>query len=209
MRLPFLGSYTQTQGFGTNPQIYARFGLKGHNGLDYGLPCGTAVVAPISGRVSLGFDAGGYGNYVLITGGGLEAVLAHLSSVAVNQGVNVSEGQLIGRSGTTGFSSGCHLHWGVRPIPSNLNNGFRGYEDPTKYLTNQEGQVTPDQLKQVLDAITESTRQLAQFIGDDRREQLQNFQKSTEQLTVATKQLAQFIGDARREIAELKQIINK
>lgn len=110
----------------------------GHNGIDYGLPCGTPVVAPISGTISYFNDPSGYGNAVFIRGNGLEVVLGHLSRVDVKSG-NVSEGQPIGVSGTTGNSTGCHLHFGVRPYPGyNGSNGFYGYVDPQPYLNKGE-----------------------------------------------------------------------
>ena len=49
MRKPFNGNFPQTQGFGENPATYAKFKLNGHNGLDFGLPSGTPVIAPASG----------------------------------------------------------------------------------------------------------------------------------------------------------------
>jgi len=140
MRLPFNGSYKTTQSFndGCCRASYARFGMTGHNGIDYGLPCGTPIVSPINGSVYYFWDPQGYGNAVYIRGEGVEVVLAHLSQVDVRSG-NVSAGQYIGKSGTTGNSSGCHLHFGVRTYPSyNVRNGFFGYVDPNQYL-NQGG----------------------------------------------------------------------
>lgn len=134
MRYPFNGSFPVTQGFGVNPGVYAKFGLKGHNGLDFGLPSGTPVVAAHSGQMVTGFDAAGYGNYVFITGGGWESVYGHLQRFARPSGATVSEGEVIGFSNNTGFSSGPHLHFGVRPIPFDRGNGYAGYIDPTNML---------------------------------------------------------------------------
>lgn len=137
MRLPYNNNYGITQKFNDAccRQAYAKFGMIGHNGIDYGLPCGTPVVAPISGNISYFWDPGGYGNAVFIRGEGVEVVLAHLSSVSRKSG-NVSEGEQIGISGTTGNSTGCHLHFGVRPYPGyNSGNGFYGYVDPQPYLS--------------------------------------------------------------------------
>lgn len=144
MRLPYNGNYGTTQGFNDAccRGAYAKFGMIGHNGIDYGLPCGTEIVAPISGSVSYFWDPGGYGNAVFIRGEGVEVVLAHLQNVYVSSG-NVSAGQVIGRSGTTGNSTGCHLHFGVRPYPGyNSGNGFFGYVDPQPYL-NKGGENMP------------------------------------------------------------------
>lgn len=141
MRLPFNGSYPITQIFNDSccRAAYKRFGMTGHNGIDYGLPCGTDVVSPINGSVYYFWDPNGYGNAVFIRGEGVEVVLGHLSSVDVRSG-NVSAGQRIGRSGTTGNSTGCHLHFGVRKYPGyNNSNGFFGYDDPNQYLGGSGG----------------------------------------------------------------------
>lgn len=142
MRYPFNGTYKQTQGFGSNPAAYARFGLKGHNGLDFGTPTGTPIVAPISGKVTqAGFDAGGYGNYIKIENDKYGTVLAHLQSYSVKVGQQVSEGQQIGISDNTGNSTGPHLHWGVHPFPRNTGNGYNGYIDHTSLIGQTEGGV--------------------------------------------------------------------
>jgi murein DD-endopeptidase MepM/ murein hydrolase activator NlpD len=61
MRLPFNGNFPITQPFGVNPAAYAKFGMKGHNGIDYGLPSGTPVVAAISGTARVLSDPYGFG----------------------------------------------------------------------------------------------------------------------------------------------------
>lgn len=133
MRYPFLGAYPINQKF-NDPccrQTYVNaFGWVGHNGIDYGLPTNTPLVAAVSGKVFRGFEANGYGNYIFITGEGYETAYGHLNRIDVAMGITVSAGQQIGLSGNTGFSSGPHLHYGVRPIAYNRNNGFGGYVDP-------------------------------------------------------------------------------
>lgn len=207
MRLPFQGSYPVNQTF-NDPccrAVYQQaFGWSGHNGIDYDTPAWTPIVAAHSGMVYSGYEAGGYGNFVFITGE-VESVYGHLARVTKTSGF-VNEGEVIGYSGNTGFSSGPHLHFGVRPVPYNRNNGFGGYIDPQPLFgLNQGNNVTPDQLAQVLNAITTATKQLAEFNADDRREQKQFFEQITAQITVATAQLAQFIGDARKEIEALRK----
>jgi murein DD-endopeptidase MepM/ murein hydrolase activator NlpD len=95
------------------------FGARGgfwHPGLDYGVPTGTAVGAAGRGCVvSAGWDAGGYGNLVVIQHRlGVTTYYAHLSSVAVKPGQCVTGRDLIGRAGSTGFSTGPHLHFEIR-----------------------------------------------------------------------------------------------
>ncbi len=89
-----------------------------HDGLDWGIPCRTPVYAAAPGEViRAGWRASGWGNQVVIDHGmhrGVDLVTTynHLSSI-VKWGGSVSRGQLIGYSGTTGYSTGCHLHFGV------------------------------------------------------------------------------------------------
>lgn len=89
-----------------------------HDGLDWGIPCGTPVYAAADGQIiRAGWRASGWGNQVVIDHGihrGVDLVTTynHLSSI-VRWGGSVSRGQLIAYSGTTGYSTGCHLHFGV------------------------------------------------------------------------------------------------
>lgn len=127
---PFSGNYTLTQPFGVNKPNYIQFGLQGHNGLDYGLPTGTAVIAPHNGKViEVASDPTGYGNYIKIENDKEGSVMAHLASFQVNIGDTVSEGQPIGLSNNTGNSTGPHLHWGYYLFPRNRQNGFAGFID--------------------------------------------------------------------------------
>lgn len=85
-----------------------------HRGLDFANGCGAAIYAASSGRVDVAWYNGGYGNYVRIQhGGGIATGYAHLSHFAVRSGQHVSAGQIIGYSGNTGASQGCHLHFEV------------------------------------------------------------------------------------------------
>src|SRR3954453_18305089 len=89
---------------------------KFHPGLDFPGPTGPAVYAPRSGRVTwAGWWAGGYGNLVSVANGhGVRTMYGHLSSIAVNRGQRVALGTLLGRVGSTGLSTGPHLHFEVR-----------------------------------------------------------------------------------------------
>jgi len=128
MRKPFSQNFTLTQEFGVNKANYEKFGLQGHNGLDYGLPTGTDVLAPHSGKViEVAFDANGYGNYIKIENDKEGSVLAHLKESFVGIGAQVTEGQLIAHSDNTGNSTGAHLHWGYYTFPRNRQNGFAGF----------------------------------------------------------------------------------
>jgi murein DD-endopeptidase MepM/ murein hydrolase activator NlpD len=91
-------------------------GNKFHPGLDYPASTGTAVFAARSGRVTwAGWWPGGYGNLVSVAhGNGVRAMYAHLSSIAVRRGQRLSTGTLLGRVGSTGLSTGPHLHFELR-----------------------------------------------------------------------------------------------
>lgn len=100
-----------------------------HNGEDISAPSGTPILAADGGSVLIsGYDAGGYGNYVSIShGNGYVTLYGHMSSRAVSAGDSVSQGQVIGYVGSTGLSSGAHLHFEVRV------NG--SYTDPKSYFS--------------------------------------------------------------------------
>jgi murein DD-endopeptidase MepM/ murein hydrolase activator NlpD len=89
-----------------------------HDGTDFGAGCGVPIVAAASGRVVWSTYQGGYGNQVLlnhgmVNGAPMATSYSHLSGFAVSPGQYVSRGQRIGYVGTTGYSTGCHLHFMV------------------------------------------------------------------------------------------------
>ncbi|PID62602.1 MAG: peptidase [Ignavibacteriae bacterium] len=87
-----------------------------HNGIDIAVPRGTPVKAMADGKVLLSADNFYYaGNYILIDHGlGLNSLYLHLSKSLVKEGQFVKKGEVIGKVGTTGRSTGPHLHWGVQ-----------------------------------------------------------------------------------------------
>ncbi len=93
-------------------------GIHGYNGIDLGTPTGTTVHAAAAGTVIISKDSGwngGYGNYIVIKHpNGTQTLYAHLSTNAVGVGQSVSRSQAIGESGSTGQSTGPHLHFEVR-----------------------------------------------------------------------------------------------
>lgn len=164
MRLPFNGSFRLTQRWGENPDIYARFGLKGHNGVDWALPNGTPVYAPHDGIIKeRRFDANGYGNYLKIESDIEGSVLGHLQNFAVNINKQVKEGDLVGYSNNTGFSTGPHLHWGYYKIPRNRNDGYLGYINQLPLL---EGENMSDMYKG-LDLTNKESMKVAVNVWDE------------------------------------------
>ncbi len=86
-----------------------------HNGIDLAAPQGTPIYATRAGKVTkTAYQAGGAGNYVSINHlDGFSSIYMHMTNYVVTQGQNVSAGQLIGYVGSTGISTGPHLHFGV------------------------------------------------------------------------------------------------
>lgn len=88
---------------------------KFHKGIDIAAPSGTAIYSLKSGTVMYtGYDANGYGYYVMVDHGDIISLYAHNSSIVVTAGQQVKSGQLICYSGNTGGSTGPHLHFEVR-----------------------------------------------------------------------------------------------
>lgn len=103
-------------------------GLRGHKGIDMAAPTGTPVYAPADGLVSKAEWFSSYGNFIAIGHGGeLETRYGHLSRIAVSAGQRVRKGDLIGYVGSTGRSTGPHLHYEVRVAGVAV--------DPTPYMT--------------------------------------------------------------------------
>jgi murein DD-endopeptidase MepM/ murein hydrolase activator NlpD len=114
-----------TSSFGVRIDPFGR-GAAMHAGIDLAGPHGTPIYATADGTVvDAGFNSGGYGNLVKLDHGrGIETRYGHLSLIGVRAGDRVKRGQLIGRMGSTGRSTGSHLHYEVRidgravnPIP--------------------------------------------------------------------------------------------
>ena len=105
------GKYNLTARYGSGGGYWSS-GI--HTGLDFAAPSGTPVMAAASGTVvSTGYE-GAYGNRVVIRhGNGVMTTYNHLSSVSVSPGAKVSTGDQIGRVGTTGNTTGSHLHFEV------------------------------------------------------------------------------------------------
>ena len=103
-----------TSGFGGR-QSPGGIGSTDHKGIDIGVVTGTSVAAADGGKVSLAGWNGGYGNCVIIDhGNGRQTLYGHLEGYTVQVGDVVGKGQEIGKSGSTGKSTGPHLHFGVK-----------------------------------------------------------------------------------------------
>ena len=100
-----------------------------HKGVDIAGPVGTPIFAAAPGKViSAGWNSGGYGNLVKIRHyDGSTTVYAHNSSIVVRRGQSVGQGQMIARMGSTGYSTGPHLHF-------EIHKAHRGAVNPMAYL---------------------------------------------------------------------------
>lgn len=116
-----------TSSFGNRPDPFlGRLAL--HAGIDFRAPTGTRILATAPGTVITAGKSGGYGNMVEIDhGNGITTRYAHLSTILVNVGDKITTGEAIARSGSTGRSTGPHLHYEVR-----LNGEA---VDPMRFLT--------------------------------------------------------------------------
>lgn len=142
-----------SQKFGGNLSMYSKYKMDGHNGIDYGVPVGTPIFAPMDGTVKVKDDGNsGYGLHVKIRNADktMECALGHFSKITVPDGTKVRMGDKLGLSGNTGFSTGPHLHEGYRLLkPSQkalfnwevleYDNGFKGYFDHLEFLVNWKG----------------------------------------------------------------------
>lgn len=109
--MPVLGRITSSFGWRMHPLLgFTRM----HKGLDIGAPYGSPIHAMTDGIVAFAGRTGGYGNFVkLAHGGGMASGYGHMSRIAVSSGTRVRQGQVIGYVGSTGISTGPHLHWEV------------------------------------------------------------------------------------------------
>lgn len=101
-----------------------------HAGIDIGASMGTPIVAADGGNVIVSAYDGGYGNYVMINhGDGRSTLYGHMSSRAVSVGQTVNQGQVIGYVGSTGNSTGPHIHFEIRVNGGTVNplKYFSGY----------------------------------------------------------------------------------
>ena len=112
-----------------------------HTGTDFAAHTGTPIYATGDGTVKLSGREGGYGNVVVINHGyGYETLYAHMSKVKAKRGQKVKRGDIIGYVGSTGLSTGPHLHYEIHKDGKPI--------DPVSYFYQD---VSPDEFKILLD----------------------------------------------------------
>ncbi|MFZ2261559.1 MAG: M23 family metallopeptidase, partial [Luteococcus japonicus] len=109
---PVSGPLTSPYGMRLHPVLHY---WKLHDGMDFGAGCGAPIRAPQSGVVTEAHYNAGYGNRLLIDHGSVggsyvTTAYNHATHYVVGVGEHVSQGEVIGYVGTTGYSTGCHLH---------------------------------------------------------------------------------------------------
>jgi murein DD-endopeptidase MepM/ murein hydrolase activator NlpD len=131
--MPVAGHLTSSFGMRYHPILgYARM----HSGIDFGAAYGSPIVAVADGLVTYAGVHGGHGNYVRLEhGGGVGTAYGHMSRIAVAPGTRVRAGQVIGYVGSTGLSTGPHLHYEVfrdgRPVdPGSVHFVVRAGVEP-------------------------------------------------------------------------------
>jgi murein DD-endopeptidase MepM/ murein hydrolase activator NlpD len=120
-----------------------------HNGQDFDVPYGTDVYATGDGSViESGWNPGGFGNCIVIDHGyGLQTVYGHLSDIKVVNGQSVKRGDLIGISGSSGLSSGPHLHYQVEQ--------FGAHKNPVNFFNND---VNADEYNDMIQAFESKSK---------------------------------------------------
>ncbi|HNW57283.1 MAG TPA: M23 family metallopeptidase [Bacteroidales bacterium] len=120
-----------------------------HYGLDFHVPYGTNVYATGDGSViESGYNNGGFGNCVVIDhGNGLQSTYGHLSKIKVPLGTKVKRGDLIGLSGSSGISSGPHLHYQI--------DQFGKHKNPINFFSND---ITTEEFNEMIQAFESKSK---------------------------------------------------
>jgi len=131
-----------------------------HSGIDIPMPASTPINATMSGTVTTSYDGDGYGNYVVVTSGNKKTLYGHCSSLLVSNGQIVSRGQAIATVGSTGKSTGNHLHFEFEKNGQILNPLF--FIESEQFISGTNGGLTGAALgdEQFAALITEAEKYL-------------------------------------------------
>lgn len=138
---PFVGNFgvSSPTGYRTAPRTNQGRGSSKHHGTDYRTPAGTQAIASQDGVVTrVAYDPKGYGHYVAIYNPttGVATQWAHMGSIDVKPGQQVKRGQVIGKTGNSGNSSGAHLDYTV------TRNGVSIRPDGSEFLPTGKAWLT-------------------------------------------------------------------
>ncbi len=153
-RYPFDGQYEITLPFGkVNPDEH--LGMPNHDGVDFAVPMGTPIKAVDDGEIVPYREVNDYGTTIAIQHSWGQSFYGHLSSTSAQIGDKVMKGQIVGRSGNTGRSTGAHLHFGMK-----WNN--ESMIDPAPFL--HEENTTKIAEKKLIIPITQTDQTLSYTI---------------------------------------------
>lgn len=141
IKKPFDGNFPVTQEFGEALDWYLKIAGYPHNGMDFAMPVGTPILATDGGTVVYADntpDADGLGVNIIHPWG--MSQYWHLNSLFVKYGQKLQRGEKVGLSGNTGWSSGPHLHFGIKVNGAGEPN-MRGWSNPQKYF--ESGATVP------------------------------------------------------------------
>lgn len=133
MRRP-LNNYTRITSVHGQLTNMGKFGR--HLGNDYSVPVGNTVYAPVSGKITFSGSSATLGQYYefVENGNGRIHRLCHLSSRSKGVGAQITEGEVIGKSGNTGITTGAHLHFDIRKPNTAWDASFSNYYNPEALL---------------------------------------------------------------------------
>lgn len=143
-RFPFTGKFPLTFPFGASAvdsdmqKKFNEWGVIGHDGVDFGLPEGSEVIAVDTGIVVQSENNGDFGISVTIKHEWGMSLYAHLRDTTVSLDEHVEAGKVIGHSGQTGYVTSPHLHLGMKPTDPDTSNGYLGFVDPTPYFSEEK-----------------------------------------------------------------------
>lgn len=127
-----------TQYFGEHPEDYLQYGYPGHNGIDLVTDDSPPLVYAFrAGRcVKVGWQEDGYGKYIVLDHGDCKSYYCHLDEVYIKPGDRVEENQPIGLMGSTGNSSGPHLHFAIESSKmfGSFVPGYKDFLNPSPFL---------------------------------------------------------------------------
>jgi murein DD-endopeptidase MepM/ murein hydrolase activator NlpD len=144
-----------TQRFGENANYYKQYGQIGHNGIDIGADMGAPIRAAADGTVVFAGAGRTYadgfaswmgdiaGNCIILDHGSVYTSYSHLESFAVGVGKKVKQGDIIGYVGTTGASTGPHLHWDFIGKTPDFGNGYAGRLNPSQFKITENNMPEP------------------------------------------------------------------
>lgn len=203
-----------TQEWGVNKDIYSRFGYLGHNGVDFRIYDSNGIkaqngelIAPHDGKIiEARFDKDGYGWYYKIENDIEGSILGHNDELFLTAGSTVKQGQVIGRTGNTGFSTAPHVHWGYYRFPRNKQNGYGGTINQIPLMEGNEDMTlykgydldNKDSMKVAVDVLVRLNN--GEFIDKPVHEELK---KNYEASKLANKELDEKLNKCQNQAPQL------